>query len=273
MLRQIDVMTRSGLVLPLQLSGEDNVYAVREIEGLDPVKANLVSTSYAGVDGEQFQAAKRGPRNIKIELDLQPDFSSSTFTDLRNDLYNYFMPKSQIDLRFYDHTGLYLDITGVVETFDSPLFEQDPDVQISLMCYQPDFVDPRMVLLTGNSVATTVTRDIIYPGTVETGIVFSLLANRDVPAFSLYNTGPDGVPTQLDFAAPLLSGDRLDISSITGGKAITLTRAGVSSSYLYGRTAQSTWIQFAKGTNHFRAYVPGDPVPYEIRYGVRYGGL
>src|SRR5687768_2231643 len=93
----------------------DGGYQVAEIDGLAPVKATLVSTSYAGADGENFQSAKLPARNIKIALDLDPDFNPKTYTDLRKDLYTYFMPKSQITLRFYLTSGLYLDIVGIVE--------------------------------------------------------------------------------------------------------------------------------------------------------------
>lgn len=273
MLNRVDVMTRRGLTLTLNMGENDSGYAVKDIDGLQPVKAELVSTGYAGVDGEQFQVAKRGPRNIKMKLDLEPDFSAFTYTDLREKLYDYFMPKSQITLRFYQTTGLYVDIVCIVEDFDTPLFDQDPDIQISLMGYLPDFIDPRTVQLTGNTVSDLTERNITYPGTVETGVKFTLLPNRSLSAFTLYNTTEDGMISQLDFSASLLSGDQLVINTNTGSKGIILTRAGVSSSYLYGRTAQSNWIQLLQGLNKFRPYAPGAPIPYQLEYSVRYGAL
>jgi len=65
----------------------------------------------------------------------------------------------------------------------------------------------------------------------------------------------------------------LVISSLQGAKGITLTRAGVASSLLYGRSAQSNWIQLFPGNNNFRIFAPGDPIPYVLEYVVRYGGL
>ena len=149
MLSRVDVTNSRGNVLSLPLEEDDGVYQVADIDGLHPVKASLSSTSYAGVDGEIFQSAKRPARNVKIKLDLDPDFNPKTYTDLRRDLYPFFMPKSQITLRFYLTSGLYLDIVGIVEDMSSPLFEEDPAVDISVMCYQPDFVDARMVTVEG----------------------------------------------------------------------------------------------------------------------------
>ena len=273
MLTKVEVTNRRGNVLTLAIDEDDNPYQVGGIEGLEPVQATLTSSSYAGNDGEVFQSAKRGARNIKIKLDLDPDFVNDTYTTLRQGLYPFFLPKSQIKLRFYTSTGLYVDIDGVVEDFSSPMFEQDPSVNISIMCYQPDFMDPRIIQVDGLSVDDTESMVLDYPGTVETGTVVTLNVNRPLTEFTIYNSDEGGNLLQLDFAGSLLADDVLVISSLRGAKGITLTRAGMSSSYLYGRSAQSNWIQLDEGLNNFRVYAEGDPIPYVLEYIVRYGGL
>jgi hypothetical protein len=272
-LNKVDVTNRKGDVLSLEMEENDSGYQINTIDGLDPVPANLVSTSYANTDGEQFQSAKRGARNVKIKLDLDPDFIDDTYTSLRQGLYSFFMPKSQISMRFYMSTGLYVDIIGYVEEMSSPMFQQDPNVDISIMCFQPDFIDSRIVTIEGLTVDDSTNTEIDYPGTIETGTVLTLNVNRVLAAFTIYNMDEAGNLSQLDFDGSLLNGDQLIISSLRGSKGITLIRASVSSSYLYGRSAQSSWIEFLEGLNEFRVYAPGDPVPYELEYIVRYGGL
>lgn len=273
MLTKVEITNRRGNVLTLAINEDDNPYQVDSIEGLEPVQATLTSSSYAGDDGEVFQSAKRGARNIKMKLDLDPDFVNNTFTTLRQGLYPFLIPKSQIKLRFYSDTGLYLDISGVVEEFSSPLFEQDPKVSSSIMCYQPDFTDPRIVEVEGVTVDDVTNTVLDYPGTVESGTVVTLNVNRPLTDFTIYNTDEGGNLLQLDFTGELEDGDTLVVSSLKGAKGITLTRSGISSSYLYGRSAQSKWIQLDEGLNNFRIYAPGDPVPYVLEYVVRYGGL
>lgn len=272
MLKQLNVLTRRGTLLTLDMFENESGYQVAEIEGLDPVKAEIVSTRYAGKDGAQFQSASRGPRFLKLKLDLQPD-GVETYTSLRKRLHSYFMTKSRIGMRFFLTSGLYLDLEGVVEDHSSPMFSEDPEVEILVTCFDPDFVDPRGVVLEGTTVSSSVNTEIEYPGTVETGVVLTLNINRNLPAFTMYNLGEDGQLQQLDFSGNLLAGDTLVINTNKGQKGITLTRSGTSSSYLYGRTAQSGWIEFAEGINNFRVYAPGDPVPYQLAYTVRYGGL
>lgn len=273
MLKRLDVTTRRGMSLSFDMFENNSGYQVADIEGLDPVKADLVSFEYSGTDGAEFQSASLGPRNIKLVLDLEPDGVTDTFASLRKRLNSYFMTKSQVKLRFFMMSGLYVDIAGVVEDVSAPLFEQDPDVTVSIMCFFPDFLDPRTVVIDGMTVSDATITEIDYPGTMETGTLLRLNVNRSLSNFTIYNTGEDGILQQLDFSGSLLNGDVLTISSVKRSKGITLVRSGVTSSFLYGKTPQSSWIQFAEGVNDFRVYAPGDPIPYELEYIVRYGSL
>lgn len=273
MLSKVEITNSRGNVLSLFMEENTGGYQIAEIDGLDPVKATLVSTSYAGSDGENFQSAKLPARNIKFNLDLDPDFNPKTYTDLRRDLYPFFMPKSQITLRFYLTSGLYLDIVGIVEELSAPLFEEDPTVEISVMCFKPDFIDARMITVEGFTVDDATNTEILYPGTVQAGTVLTLHVNRAVGEFTIYSSDEGGNLYQLDFTGSLLSGDELVVSSLRGNKGITLTRSSVTSSFLYGRSPQSSWIDFMEGLNQFRVYAEGDPIPYDLEYVVRYGGL
>lgn len=273
MLKQVDVTNSRGMTLSLEVFENESGYQIADWDGLTPVKATLVSTSFATLDGSQFQTARREPRNVKLKLDLQPDFVTDTYTSLRKKLYTYFMPKSQITLRFHDTTGLYLDIVGIVEDHSASIFEEDPPVDISIMCFQPDLVDTRMVTYSGSTVDTGTTHAIDYPGNIEAGTVLTMNVNRTLSSFSIYNTGEDGVLKQLDFSGSLIAGDTLVVSSLKGNKGITLTRAGIGSSYLYGRSPQSAWIELIEGINQFRVYATGDPIPYTLEYLRLYGGL
>lgn len=273
MLTKLEVRTKRGTLLTLPFYEDDGGYKVAAVDGLDPVEAVLVSSSYAGLDGEQGHSARRAARDLGIALDLEPDYVDDTITSLRKKLYSFFMPKSEVYLRFFEETGIYYDIKGQVSDFDAPLFVKDADIQINLRCFQPDFVDPRIVKLTRATVADQTTFNIDYPGTVDTGTILTLRPQRALSAFTIYNSGEDNVQRQFDFAAPLQIGDKLVISSLRGSKGITLTRAGTSQSYLYGRSTTANWIELTEGINKFRVFANGDPIPYDLEYVVRYGGL
>lgn len=274
MLTRIEVTNLRGQTIDLGIEEDDlNPYQVQSIEGLEPVKATIASSDSVGADGAFFQSAKREVRNIVIKLDLDPTFLDDSYTSLRQGLYPFFTPTNQVKFRFFHESGLYLDIMGVVESFGSPLFEKEPTVDISVICHNPDFEDPRIIQIDGMTVEDDETMDLIYPGSVASGTVVTLNINRPATDLTIYNVDGGGNITQLDFSGELEDGDTLVISSRKGAKGITLTRAGVSSSYLYGRSPQSKWVELNNGENNFRIYAPGDPIPYVLEYVVRYGGL
>lgn len=272
MLHKIDITNRRMMTLSLSMFENASGYQIADIEGLDPVKANLVSTSYAKQNGEQYQSSTRGARDVKITFDLQPD-GESTYTSLRESLYTYLMPQQQVRLRFYKESGLFVDLVGIVETHSSPSFKEDPTAIVSVRCHQPDFLDPRIVIHPGTSIDGSTNTAIVYPGNLEATTIIRLFVNRELEDFSIYNTPEDGITRKMDFSGELIAGDELIISSVKYSKGLTLKRAGISSSYLWGQTPQSAWIELFEGTNQFRVYAPGDPIPYELEYVVRFGGI
>lgn len=274
MLRRMDVVTRRGTTLSFDIFENDSGYQIADVEGLDPVKATLSSSAYVGRDGEEYQSGRRGFRQIKLLLDLEPDFLTQTFSTLRENLYDFMMPNEFVQLRFFKDTGLEVDIDAVVESHSSPMSKDgDQQAGITFICFEPDLVDPRMVQMNSQTVSDSTVTEIDYPGSIRTGVVVILNVNRNLPGFTIYNSVEEGVLSQLDFSHALINGDQLVVSSLKGAKGITLTRAGTSSSLLYGRSVQSTWIELSKGINEFRVYAPGDPVPFTLEYVVRYGGL
>jgi hypothetical protein len=273
MLTTVEARTASGNLLILPLEDISNGYVVEDIKGLDPVKATLVSSSFAQMDGEQYHSSRREARNIVLTIGLEPDYITESVRDLRLRLYSYFMPKSAIRLRFYDSDGLVVEISGRVESLETPMFTREPKVDISIMCFDPDFVELTPVVVNGNTVSDNTDTIIEYPGTVETGFVLVLNVDRVLNEFTIYHRPPDDSIRTLDFAAPLQAGDILTISTIVGSKFANLNRGGTISSILYGVSPQSNWIQLEHGDNNLRVYAVGAAIPYEITYTPRYGGL
>lgn len=276
MLDKVEVLTEQGVLLTLPLQDISQGYSVQDIEGLDPVKATIVSSTFGQMDGEQYQSSRREKRNIILTLGYEPDFVTGTVQDLRKRLYAFFMPKSRVLLRFFQTGEPVVQIYGRVESFDSPKFAKEPSAVISVLCFDPDFYDPTPVVLTGNTTSNTTETTHLYPGTVESGILFKLLVNRnDLTEFTIYHRPPDDSLRSLDFgtATPLQSGDVLSISTIPGNKYVTLTRGGVDTSFLFGISPQSNWINLFPGNNKLRIYAEGAAVPYRIEYTTKIGAL
>lgn len=273
MINTVEVRTAQGDLLALPVGEVEGGIGVQDIEGLDPVRATIVSSSFAQLDGGQYQSSRRDERNIKIALGLYPDYLTETVRSLRKRLYRYFMTKSEVNLRFYDSDGLVVEIAGRVESLDTVLFSDTPEAVISILCFNPDFAELNSEVLSGTTVETSTETTVVYDGSVETGIQFKIFPDRSVSEFTVYHRPPDGSLRQLDFSSPLIAGDEVTVSTAPGAKSATLKRSGVDTSVLYALSPQSNWIELQPGTNYIRVYAVGNPIPYQIEYTNKHGGL
>lgn len=272
MLYKVEIRNAHGETLVLPFGDYNNGYLVKPIDGLDPVRANIVSSSFANIDGEQHQSSRREARNIIMKLGLKMG-AAGTVSSLRAQLMKFFMPKAKIRFTFFREDGPDVDIDGVVETFNCPQFVKEPEATISIMCHKPDFIVP--VATTFSSVTTSGVdeQEVIYDGSVETGFEFRMTIDRSISQFFIYQRASDETINEMLFAEPLIAGDVLTISTVAGNKHATLTRAGSDSSLLHGISPSSSWLNLFPGPNYIRVYAEGAAIPYTITYNSKVGGL
>lgn len=277
MLTKIDAEDLQGHTLSLPLQPSTPGYIIKEIEGLDPVKSTITSSSFAQLDGSQFQSAKRESRNIVLKIGMEPYYGGgSTVAQLRATLYAYFMPKNTVNLKFYIDDVFSYSILGQVESCESSLFTKDPEITISLICFDPNFSGPAELPVSGNSVDASTEQTIALIGNVETGYRFVMTINRvGVTGISISNRRPDASVAQMDItpSSAFLSGDIITISTEFKKKYATLTRGGVPSSILYAVSATSKWGPLWPGDNYYRVRVTGAAIPFSLYYTPKYGGL
>lgn len=271
MLSRVEVRTTQGDLLTLTLEDSSNGLVVQNITGIDPVDAVLVSTSFASIDGEQYLASRRNKRNIVFTLGLNP--SDGNVRGLRRQLYNFFMPKSVVELTWVDDDTTSVTIEGRVEKMETALFSQEPAVNISVICFDPDFYDPIPVDVTGMLTSDTVAKSVTYGGTVEAGVTLTVNVDRTLAEFTVYHKPPNDDMRTLDFSYPLVAGDVLVISTVPGSKGAALTRSGTQSSVLYGISPQSNWLSLEPGVNTLLVQADGAGIPLTFEYLNKYGGL
>lgn len=149
------------------LDPTDNQIHVRDIEGLGPVKADIATTPYSD-DGELYQGSSKGKRNIVMKLGLNPSGLDQRMSTLRHILYKYFGTQSRVVLRFFSDDMPTVEIMGYSESLEPNIFSKDPEIQVSVLCPNPDFVSVNVETLTGTIYPETV-MSIEYDGDVPTG--------------------------------------------------------------------------------------------------------
>jgi hypothetical protein len=164
----------------------DDPVQIRNIEGLGPVKADVALTPYATGRGELFQGSSTPKRNIVLTLGLNPNWTDQTMASLRQLLYRYFMPENWGTFKFFTNEIPPVYINGVVESFEPNIFSQDPEIQVSILCPKPDFIDSGATFVNGVSGgligAAPVT--IEYEGTAPTGFIIRVTPTNPLAEYS-----------------------------------------------------------------------------------------
>ena len=272
-IRLVEIVSGGYSSLQLPLQDPSQGYYIQEIEGLTPVEASIVTTKTATRNGVQYQASSQEGRSIVLHLGLDPDYISNTAASLRRALYARLMPGREVTLRFTMDNHPIVEIVGRVESFQAAIFSQDTDSVVSILCMDPDFISTTLTSFSGNSTSGTTDSVITNNGDVPVGFLFTLAVNRTITEFSIVHSGADNVLHNMDFAAPLLAGDILEINTIPGQKGAWMTRGTARASVLYGVSPESPYFQLQPGANNFRTKIAGATIPYTVRYTERFGGL
>lgn len=272
MLYKMEARNSAGSLLTLVLDDVSDGLVLKEVGGLGPVKATIVSSRFAQLAGANYHSSSRETRNITIDIELKPDFVENTVQDVRMSLYDFFMPDDSVYLKFYDTVRPTVETNGSVETCEPTIFAKEPTMSVSIICFDPDLLALTDETVNSVTVADSTETPVDYDGNIKTGFDLELDVDRVLSAFSVYLRTPDGSIQTMNFEVDLVAGDVVHIVTVKGQKEVTLTRSSVTSSILYAKTSPG-WPQLAKGENNIRVYAIGTAIPYVVTYLPRYGGL
>jgi hypothetical protein len=253
----------------------DDPVLIKNIDGLGPVKAELTSTAFATGRGELYQGGYIGKRNIVLTLGFNPDWAGNqTMSSLRQLLYRYFLPQQWTKLRFYTQELPPVDIEGIVESFDPNIFSQDPEVQISILCHKPDFIDTNATIIEGE-LDSTIEQEFDYIGTADTGFELVVKHTTDNPTYTgslivlmrgqVFEVDPIEVDdTQYFKLSTIPHAKRVQTVQYTDG-ALTNLLSGVSDI--------SVWPTITPGPNVLSVAGEEDNLTWTLAYFNRFAGL
>lgn len=278
MLESVYVEASHGKEILLPLTEVSSGIILANIQGLEPTKATLTSTNFAMRDGTTFQAARRESRDIILQMRLDSRYGGESIAAIRRELYEVFMPKTELQLSFSQSDFPTTKITGRIEDVESPRFTQNPYFAVSIHCNDPDFVDPEYTIQTGEAYGHTMSlRDVEYVGNVDSGIELQIdiTVSGTSSGFVLQQNTPRGDTRRLIFDTPLQSRDRIYVNTHPGEKEVEVARDGSRTSILYAIDPQSEWAILESGTNQIGVQVTGETLQsyYEFKWFDRYGGL
>ena len=250
---------------------------IRNIDGLGPVKADVAATPFATGRGELYQGSSTGKRNIVLTVGLNPNWIDQTMGSLRQLLYRYFMVESWVTLRFFPDELPVVTITGIVESFEPNIFSQDPEIQISILCPKPDFLEVDTTLIRGTVDTGASVNVIDYEGTIPTGFELRVTSSPALSSFTGVIVVENQSSAQEFRLKPITvnSAQYLRLNTVRSTRFVHNVTVSDDSAVniLAQMEKDSDWPELFPGDNELsiRASSPGQN--WAIGYFNRFGGL
>lgn len=282
MITRMEVFSAQADAPELPLGGfgpNDDAVQVRNIEGLGPVKADITTTPFAVSRGALYQGSTIGTRNIVLTLGLNPDFVTyPSMHELRRILYRYLLPGEWTKLRFYTIELPPVEIEGYVESFEPNMFSEDPEVQVSIICPNPDFMDPVPTVITGT--VTEMADDGVefeYIGSVPAGLELKVQPSDTNVAFTGHIIVVMGPPPEKAFHVDPVTIDatnELRIATWPAKKVESVGGFGGPVNLLSAVSADSEWPIIRVGSNKIVVNAEADfGQDWTMAFFSRFGGL
>lgn len=271
---------QSAPTLPLSDTGraETDLIQIRNIDGLNPVKASVNTSPFGSVDGVAYTGSKVLSRNIVLTVCPNPDWKSWTYESLRRLLYQYFMPKRSVRLVFYSDDMIPVEITGIVEDISVNQFSKDPELLVSIICAYPYFTALDPTIVTGQSIrAGGVITPVHYGGNVESGIYVEVTYVSGANANNLgIQIGNPEISHFTVILADLITASKyVEMSSIPLQKYLQTidTATGLLTNIYPNVQAGSSWPILEPGANDFSVITDDGVQDWRLVYYERFGGL
>lgn len=269
---------RSAPTLPLSDPGraETDLIQIRNIDGLDPVRASVGTSPLGSVDGSSYTGSSVPSRNIVITVGLNPDWDTWSYESLRRLIYSYFMPKRPTRLVFYSDDLAPVEISGIVEGVSVSQFSKDPELLVSIICPDPYFTALEPTVITGESVRPDgVTVDIDYNGTVETGVLVKVTQVTDPAPTVIGIQIGDSDASYFTVDSTVSAALYFEMSSISLQKFVQNVNigSGVIANLLSKVEDGSSWPVIQPGINKFSVVTDQGVQDWELTYFERFGGL
>lgn len=254
------------------------------LTGTGPVAATINRAKVAVADGTRFNSATVGERNLLLTVYLLRDIARA-----RMNLYRFLATKQWIRVR-YIADGLDVYVEGYVETAEVNPWEENQNLQASIICPMPFWRDRKETYTNASSVeplfefpfaieSEGVEFSAIDPaastiinngGTVVAGVTFVLTATFRTLQPRIYNLSTG---EYIGFYVDLMPGEQLEVCTVQGSKSVTHIKDGVRTNYINTVMEGSSWLQMAIGKNEYSYTVDEGQCELAVYHTNMYAGV
>ena len=232
------------------------------LTGTGPPAATINRSKVAMTDGTRHNSGSVDERPLLLTVYILRDVGRA-----RLNLYKYLATNAHIRV-YYKADGLDVYVDGYVETAEIDPWEENQNLQASIICPDPYWKDVTETYTDASNVEAlfefpfsigsegvelamvdkTASTVIVNEGTVEAGVTFELTAMLITENPRIYNLSTGEF---IGFDVQLQVGDTLIVTTGAGKKSVTHVRGGVRSNYINYITPGSTWLKMAIGANEY----------------------
>lgn len=247
---------------------DDTGLVIKQVEGLNPVKASVSVTNSANNSGGVFNSSKKETRNIVFTFGIIGN-GIRTVEECRLLLYSTFAVGSLIKIKILSDKRICI-ATGYVESNEVSPYSKEEESVVSIIC-----PDPGLYGLYDNTIianrssedsSSTLISTYEYKGDCETGGVITIGVNHEltgdfIKIFGFKNSDYmtiNGNRLNINGASGFNKGDVITINSKYGYKNVTLTRNKNKYNIIYAVDRPLSWYSTKRGTNRFMVMVSGE---------------
>lgn len=276
---------------------------IKGIEGLGAGVSDIHQSDRASMDGNVFNGARLGARNIVFSMGFGNRLDPETGREIS---YAITPIKEKITMKFVTTRKTVL-IDGYVESNEPEIFTNEPAFQVSVLCVEDPYfrspLDERVITrlygfdqkfefpFSNESLTTPRLNlgeylldnyvDLRYEGTVRTGVTirFIFIGDGKNPAIMNERTGQsmriDTAKVATISGAPVKAGDIIEVHTIRGSKYVHLIRDGKRINIINALSRTSGWIEVRPGINPISVYTDTADMQFqtEIWHDNLYQGL
>lgn len=254
------------------------------LTGTGPSAATINRAKVSVADGTRFNSATVNERELLLTVYILRDIARA-----RLNLYRFIATKSRVKI-YYQADDLDVFIEGYVETAEVNPWEENQNVQVSIICPMPfwqdvdsTYTDASQVtklfefpfaieeegveLSTVNTGASTLIEN---NGTVEAGITFVVTATVQSINPRIHNLSTGEF---IGVHATLEPGDQLEICTVVGSKRVTHIRDGIRTNYINTLMMGSSWLQMVVGANEYSYTVDAGECSLGVYHTNMYTGV
>lgn len=270
----------------LDFSQVRDKYDILSVDGLTSPDTNINTSSLYYTDGCLVNSMRAEKRNIVITLNIKPPIELN-----RLELYRFFACKAKITLYWTnDNRDVY--IKGIVEKFETNLFDKVQQPQISIICPQPYFISttedvigftdneslfefpfsiPDMGITMGEEKGRI--SQLVDVGEANTGIIVKITAVGGAVTNPSITNRTTGDTCTISYT--MSDSQQIVVNSNVGEKSIYLYTGSSKKNFLSKRKYGTQWITCVPGYNDFyyTAEKGSEYMQVEFYFSKKYQGV